>query len=193
MCGSGTLLIEAALIFGDSAPGLSRKYFGFAGWKGHDEELWAGLVDEAVAREEAGMERNGRLFSAMMPIPLSLPPPEKISSRAGLGGEDPGHSGRTCCPAEAGKKRHCCLQPSLWREACGYGRGDAAVSSPGTHSSGAFPGWQAGIFIANTDLADRLGIAWESSHKLYNGPLACRLFVGPVSPPARMPRPFNGR
>jgi len=32
MCGSGTLLIEAALIYGDSAPGLGRRYFGFLGW-----------------------------------------------------------------------------------------------------------------------------------------------------------------
>jgi 23S rRNA (guanine2445-N2)-methyltransferase / 23S rRNA (guanine2069-N7)-methyltransferase len=41
-----------------------------------------------------------------------------------------------------------------------------------------FIGWQAGIFISNTDLADRLGITWEASYRLFNGPLACRLFVG---------------
>jgi len=33
MCGSGTLLIEAALIYGDVAPGLGRNYFGFLKWK----------------------------------------------------------------------------------------------------------------------------------------------------------------
>ncbi|MEN8199284.1 MAG: THUMP domain-containing protein, partial [Thermodesulfobacteriota bacterium] len=62
MCGSGTLLIEAALIFGDAAPGLSRSYFGFSGWKEHDKDLWARLVDEAVAREEAGLERQWPLI-----------------------------------------------------------------------------------------------------------------------------------
>ena len=40
MCGSGTLLIEAAMMFGDSAPGLSRNYFGFYEWAGHDDLLW---------------------------------------------------------------------------------------------------------------------------------------------------------
>ncbi|HEX2790237.1 MAG TPA: THUMP domain-containing protein, partial [Steroidobacteraceae bacterium] len=40
MCGSGTLVIEAAMIAARRAPGLRRDYFGFLGWKGHDPELW---------------------------------------------------------------------------------------------------------------------------------------------------------
>ena len=36
MCGSGTLVIEAALIAAHRAPGLRREYFGFLGWRGHD-------------------------------------------------------------------------------------------------------------------------------------------------------------
>jgi 23S rRNA (guanine2445-N2)-methyltransferase / 23S rRNA (guanine2069-N7)-methyltransferase len=32
LCGSGTLVIEAALIAGDVAPGLLRDYWGFQGW-----------------------------------------------------------------------------------------------------------------------------------------------------------------
>ena len=33
MCGSGTLLLEGAMIAADYAPGLLRDYFGFLGWK----------------------------------------------------------------------------------------------------------------------------------------------------------------
>lgn len=40
MCGSGTLLLEAAMIAADYAPGLLRDYFGFIGWKKHDAECW---------------------------------------------------------------------------------------------------------------------------------------------------------
>ncbi len=40
MCGSGTIAIEAAMIAADRAPGLSRQYFGFLGWRGHDSRLW---------------------------------------------------------------------------------------------------------------------------------------------------------
>ncbi len=34
MCGSGTLVIEAAMIAADIAPGLTRDYYGFLGWRG---------------------------------------------------------------------------------------------------------------------------------------------------------------
>ena len=57
MCGSGTLLIEAALIYGDVAPGLGRTYFGFLKWKGHDPKLWDRLVSETVEREENSMKK----------------------------------------------------------------------------------------------------------------------------------------
>lgn len=48
MCGSGTLLIEAAMIACQHAPGLHREYFGFEGWKGHDAELWETLKVDAI-------------------------------------------------------------------------------------------------------------------------------------------------
>ncbi len=41
MCGSGTLLIEGALMAADIAPGLGREYFGFFGWEGFDPAVVA--------------------------------------------------------------------------------------------------------------------------------------------------------
>lgn len=55
-CGSGTLVIEAALMAGDVAPGLLRSYWGFRGWRGHDEACWQGLVAEARQRREHGLQ-----------------------------------------------------------------------------------------------------------------------------------------
>lgn len=49
MCGSGTLLIEAAHLATDRAPGLMR-VFAFELWPDHDEALWAELRGEAEAR-----------------------------------------------------------------------------------------------------------------------------------------------
>ncbi|WMS88452.1 bifunctional 23S rRNA (guanine(2069)-N(7))-methyltransferase RlmK/23S rRNA (guanine(2445)-N(2))-methyltransferase RlmL [Pleionea litopenaei] len=40
MCGSGTLVIEAAMMALDKAPGLQRTYWGFTGWKRHQADLW---------------------------------------------------------------------------------------------------------------------------------------------------------
>jgi 23S rRNA G2445 N2-methylase RlmL len=51
MCGSGTLLIEGALIALDFAPGLLREVCGCARWGGHDAALWDTLLDEARARQ----------------------------------------------------------------------------------------------------------------------------------------------
>jgi len=40
MCGSGTILIEAALIANNIPPGYYRQHFGFFSWNDFDEELW---------------------------------------------------------------------------------------------------------------------------------------------------------
>ena len=50
MCGSGTILIEAAMIARNIPPLQKRKYFGFLFWKNFDEELWQQVQDEAHAR-----------------------------------------------------------------------------------------------------------------------------------------------
>ena len=54
MCGSGTLLIEAALIACDRAPGLLRSRWGFTGWKKHQDALWREVRQEALQRAKAG-------------------------------------------------------------------------------------------------------------------------------------------
>ncbi|WP_343154054.1 bifunctional 23S rRNA (guanine(2069)-N(7))-methyltransferase RlmK/23S rRNA (guanine(2445)-N(2))-methyltransferase RlmL [Buchnera aphidicola (Aphis aurantii)] len=46
-CGSGTLLIEAAMIYSDRAPGLKRKQWGFQSWKGYNKCLWNLVLNEA--------------------------------------------------------------------------------------------------------------------------------------------------
>ncbi|MDR9407179.1 MAG: THUMP domain-containing protein, partial [Spiribacter sp.] len=56
MCGSGTLLIEAAWMATDTAPGLLRTRFGFHHWRGQDDTLWKPLIDEALERQERGAE-----------------------------------------------------------------------------------------------------------------------------------------
>jgi 23S rRNA (guanine2445-N2)-methyltransferase / 23S rRNA (guanine2069-N7)-methyltransferase len=56
MCGSGTFVIEAALIATDRAPGLDRDYFGFLGWAGHDAEVWRQVLEDARARARSGLD-----------------------------------------------------------------------------------------------------------------------------------------
>lgn len=51
--GAGSVVVEAAAQLLDRAPGLLHAPWGFAGWLGHDEATWNGLMDEAQARAEA--------------------------------------------------------------------------------------------------------------------------------------------
>ncbi|AUM11487.1 bifunctional 23S rRNA (guanine(2069)-N(7))-methyltransferase RlmK/23S rRNA (guanine(2445)-N(2))-methyltransferase RlmL [Ketobacter alkanivorans] len=51
MCGSGTLLIEAAMMQAGMAPGLIRKRFGFEAWAYHDESIWQDAVSRAAAKD----------------------------------------------------------------------------------------------------------------------------------------------
>ena len=58
MCGSGTLLIEGALMAADVAPGLQRHGHAVpTRWLGFDAGQWGKLVDEARAREATGHEQ----------------------------------------------------------------------------------------------------------------------------------------
>lgn len=57
MCGSGTILIEAAMMAQDYAPGLMRKYFGFSKWLHHESHIWKSLLDEAEERRSIGKKQ----------------------------------------------------------------------------------------------------------------------------------------
>ena len=46
MCGSGTLLIEAALIARNIAPGIFRKSFAFEKWPDFDADLWSEIYND---------------------------------------------------------------------------------------------------------------------------------------------------
>lgn len=51
MCGSGTLLMEAATIAYNIAPGIKISEFGFMKWDDWDEDLWKKIVEDAKSRE----------------------------------------------------------------------------------------------------------------------------------------------
>ncbi len=54
MCGSGTILIEAAMMARAMAPGIWRQGFAFQGFKEFQKDVWDRVVKEAVDREKEG-------------------------------------------------------------------------------------------------------------------------------------------
>ncbi len=63
MCGSGTFVIEAAMMASDRAPGLERD-FAFQQWPDFSSGLWRELVLEARNRARAGLRRLPDLEAA---------------------------------------------------------------------------------------------------------------------------------
>ncbi|MBR0403917.1 MAG: bifunctional 23S rRNA (guanine(2069)-N(7))-methyltransferase RlmK/23S rRNA (guanine(2445)-N(2))-methyltransferase RlmL [Eggerthellaceae bacterium] len=58
-CSDGIVLVEAALVACDAAPGLLRKKWGFQGWAFYDEGAWQKLHAEACERFASGLARLG--------------------------------------------------------------------------------------------------------------------------------------
>ena len=52
MCGSGTILIEAALIAKNIPVNIFRQQFGFQSWKDFDEVLWEKIVETSLNKEK---------------------------------------------------------------------------------------------------------------------------------------------
>ncbi len=175
LCGSGTLLIEAALIYGDSAPGLGRHYFGFQGWRGHVAALWDQLVEEAAAREEAGLARPWPQFLGYDADPVVVAAARKNIERAGLSEKIRVKQGQLAKLKRPADKGFLVCNPPYGER---LGELDEAVQlyrALGRVCRTGFASWQVAFFIAAPDFADRFGLPWSASHRLFNGPLACRL------------------
>jgi putative N6-adenine-specific DNA methylase len=59
MCGSGTILIEAAMVASNIAPGKFREFFGFFRWKDFDKDLYDRVrsdMDKMVCRSDIKIE-----------------------------------------------------------------------------------------------------------------------------------------
>lgn len=183
MCGSGTLVIEAALIAADIAPGLLHSEFGFLGWTGHRPEVWAGLLEEARIRHHAGLHRLGSL-RGYDSNPAAIRVALACLERAGLAGRI--HFERReladCQPGRPEDRGLVAVNPP-------YGeRLGADLDLPGLYGRlGAllkerFGGWRAALLTGNPELGKQMGLRALRQHTLYNGPIECRLLHFEVDP-----------
>jgi 23S rRNA (guanine2445-N2)-methyltransferase / 23S rRNA (guanine2069-N7)-methyltransferase len=177
MCGSGTLLIEAAMIAFDIAPGLKRKYFGFTNWKQHDKALWRLLLQEAGQRAKAGATGSPPIFAGADSDPDAIRLARANAGRAGLS-EYISFEVKDVKFLNAPQA----AQPGLVVANPPYGErlGDkkalgSLYSSLGERLKEGFQGWHAAILTANPDLCKNMGIRSRKHYQFYNGTLSCRL------------------
>ncbi len=173
LCGSGTLVIEAALIAGARAPGLLRDYFGFSGWRGHDAALWQRLCDEARAQARSSVDSvmRGTDVDARA-IEIS----QANAHRAGVAElvRFEQIRLRQVQPVAAFPGLICTNPPF------GERLGDASQAASlhadlGQVLRERFIGWDAAILTMDATAARELRLRSYRVHELFNGALPCRL------------------
>jgi 23S rRNA (guanine2445-N2)-methyltransferase / 23S rRNA (guanine2069-N7)-methyltransferase len=176
MCGSGTLLLEGAMIAADYAPGLLRDYFGFIGWKKHDQTLWQTLIDEAQQRKEAGL--------AKLPTIVGFDKDRQTVNAAltHIANADLHNKIHIECRDIALAAPAKSWQPGLVICNPPYGErlGDEQETAElykrfGEVLKAHFIGWKAAMIISDPELGFRLGIRSNKPVTLFNGALECKL------------------
>ncbi|CAK8724471.1 Ribosomal RNA large subunit methyltransferase K/L [Candidatus Electronema aureum] len=188
MCGSGTLLIEAALIIGDSAPGLLRERFGFMSWHGHNPKLWEKLIAEALEREDRLAESKWPQLIGYDADPKVVASARKNIMNAGLGDRILVKQRQLAQLRPPAAKGLIVSNPPYGERLSEKEAAKYLYRCFGRIFRCRFPGWRLGFFTANPDLADMLGVSWQERHRLYNGPIKCRLLTA-VSPGGTEPEP----
>ena len=169
MCGSGTILIEAAMLAGNRAPGLLRTEFGFERWKDFDSAVWEELREEAksaakpvkvrmVGSDKSHMAVKRAQENAMAAgldraiewISLSFDD-YKADVEPGIIITNPPYGARLSSDDLFG------LYKSL---------GDTFKKS--------YSGFSAWVLTANSDAAKHIGLRPSRKIQLYNGSLECR-------------------
>jgi 23S rRNA (guanine2445-N2)-methyltransferase / 23S rRNA (guanine2069-N7)-methyltransferase len=182
MCGSGTLVIEAALMALDIAPGSLRSYFGFVGWRGHDRELWQRLVDEARARREATANRRIVLRgydSDAAAIRAAIENSERARLRGFVHFE---RRELEQLVKESDAATGLLVTNPPYGERIGDQDLQALYATLGQKLREQFQGWRAAVLTGNPPLAKAIGIYSKRSHTLFNGRIECRLLRFEITP-----------
>lgn len=176
MCGSGTLLIEAAMIASDCAPGLNRHHWGFEAWSSHDKAVWESVRAEARERANAGLISATARFFGSDTDKRVLDMARANARRAGVDKlitfqqkdatklENPlpdGPKGTIISNPPYGERLE--SEPALIALHSVFGR---IVKTR-------FPGWRLSLFSASPELLSSLQLRAEREFKAKNGPLDC--------------------
>lgn len=180
MCGSGTLLIEAALVYGDSAPGLSRSYFGFTGWQQHDSRLWSKLIDEAVDREDDGLEQEWPVMTGYDADPKAVAASRKNINKAGLGDKIQVKMGNIANLRKPVEEGVLVCNPPYGERLAERQEVASLYKAMGRVFTREFSGWDLGVFVSNSELVDNFGLKWQERIELFNGSISCKLLVGSI-------------
>lgn len=200
MCGSATILIEAALMALDYAPGLDRGSFGFERWLNHQNDIWLELRQEALARYREARERTIpeiRGYDADRKVLFAA------ESNISMAGMDEYVRVIHKPLKDVVKPTHTVMEHGLVLTNPPYGErlGEqeelkGLYRQLGDKCREHFEGWTLGIFTGNPALGKSVGLRAHKRYKLFNGALPSELILIRVqpeqfvnAPPAELDKP----
>lgn len=172
MCGSGTFLIEAAMIGRGIAPGRSRR-FGFANLTNFDATAWQRLLEQARAAERndvkldiCGSDRDSRVLRAATETIESagLAGSISIAQADALEATPNAPSGVLVCNPPYGVRLE--SQEAL----------RAFYPAFGTVLKQRFSGWRCYVLTPESGLPGLIRLRESKRTPLFNGAIECRLF-----------------
>ncbi|HET7223976.1 MAG TPA: bifunctional 23S rRNA (guanine(2069)-N(7))-methyltransferase RlmK/23S rRNA (guanine(2445)-N(2))-methyltransferase RlmL [Rhodanobacteraceae bacterium] len=186
MCGSGTLLIEAAWMAARVAPALQREYFGFLGWRGHDAALWQAMRDAAQERAQEGLRGLRSCFFGSDSDPRMIAIATHNLQSSGVAG---------FVTLDKRAVEH--LQPPagfasglvITNPPYGERMGDLATlpalyKTFGERLRAGFAGWHAAVLTSEPELERALALQADKHYVLFNGAIECRLALFDVRAPS---------
>lgn len=179
MCGSGTLLIEAAMQAADIAPGLLRDDFGFTRWLQHPAQVWHELQEEASLKRTMGLKNlQSQLLGYDIDARVIKVARQNIAT-AGLENHIKlGVQALSCL------KKLPALPPGIIVVNPPYGERlseehelKSLYRQLGTKLKQEFLGWQAAVFTGNTELGKNMGLRALKQYAFFNGTIPCKLLL----------------
>ncbi|KHS68431.1 23S rRNA methyltransferase [Pectobacterium brasiliense] len=176
MCGSGTLLIEAAMIASDRAPGLHRTHWGFNAWLKHDAELWREVTAEAQQRARQGLQATTSRFFGSDNDRRAIEIAKANARRAGVAeliSFDVRDAAQLKNPLPEGPRGTVVSNPPYGERLESEPALIALHNMLGRKMKSDFGGWQLSLFSASPELLSCLQLRAERQFKAKNGPLDC--------------------
>ena len=183
LCGSGTFLMEGALMAADIAPGLLRLNYGFHKWSGHVPKIWRDLLEDARERRTAGLAKLNNSFIGYEGDLRVVRQAHENLRRAGLDKRIHIET-RELANVEAIKNT-----TGLVISNPPYGERLGEESSLvwmyqrlGETFRNCFEGWQGAIITSNPTLARRLSLRPRKIYSFFNGAMEAKLFTFDIQP-----------
>ncbi|MCG3729009.1 bifunctional 23S rRNA (guanine(2069)-N(7))-methyltransferase RlmK/23S rRNA (guanine(2445)-N(2))-methyltransferase RlmL [Vibrio cincinnatiensis] len=175
MCGSGTLLIEAAMMAANIAPGLKRAKWCFEALEDFQPELWAEIKSEAAVQARKGVKKTDTKFFGADNDPRVLQMAKENARRAGVDELiqfELADAAKLTRPQGFEHGVIICNPP--YGERLGTHPGLIALYTAfGGQLKAEFGGCQASIFSSSDELLSCLRMRAEKQFKLNNGALPC--------------------